>query len=44
MNHDLSKDYPWVKEISSKARKDMIMNADKTFKKFFKDKEKNRVP
>ena len=40
VNHDLSKDYPWVKEISSKARKDMIINADKTFKKFFKDKEK----
>lgn len=44
MNHDLSKDYPWVKEISSKARKDMIMNADKTFKKFFKDKEKTGFP
>ena len=28
VNHDLSKDYPWIKEISSKARKDMIMNAD----------------
>ena len=44
VNHDLSKDYPWIKEISSKARKDMIMIADKAFKKFFKDKEKTWFP
>ena len=36
VNNILSLDNPWIKDCSSKARKDMIMNADKTLRKFFK--------
>ena len=36
VNNTLSLEKPWIKECSSKARKDTIMNADKTLRKFFK--------
>ncbi|MFP3726369.1 transposase [Priestia filamentosa] len=39
-NHTLSVEKPWIKEISSKARKKAIMNADTAFQKFFKGKAK----
>ena len=32
-------DYEWIKKYSSKAIKDTIMNAEKSFKKFFKNKK-----
>lgn len=31
-----NKDYSWIKEVSSKAVKQSIMNGEKAFKKFFK--------
>lgn len=38
INNDFSKqnDYYWIKEVSSKARKKSIMNAESAFKRFFK--------
>ena len=35
-NHVLSKTYPWIKDISSKARKDCFLSLEKAFKRFFK--------
>ena len=32
-------DYNWINKYSSKAIKDTIMNAEKSFKKFFKTKK-----
>ena len=32
-------DYNWIKKYSSKAIKDTIMNAEKSFKRFFKNKK-----
>ena len=32
-------DYKWIKKYSSKAIKDTIMNAEKSYKKFFKNKK-----
>lgn len=36
VNIILSKEFPWIKEVSSKSRKQSIMNAETAFKKFFK--------
>ncbi|SFJ76993.1 RNA-guided endonuclease InsQ/TnpB family protein [Thermoflavimicrobium dichotomicum] len=36
VNHELSKQYPWIKICGSKARKKAIMNAETAFKRFFK--------
>ena len=40
VNNTLSKQegYEWIKDVSSKARKQAIMNAETAFKKFFKKK------
>ena len=32
----LSEKYPWIKDISSKARKDCFLTLGKAFKRFFK--------
>lgn len=40
VNHKLKKDFPWISECGSKARKKAIMNAETAFKKFFKGKSK----
>ena len=40
VNKELSKEKPWIKEVSSKARKKAIMNADTAFRKFFKGESK----
>lgn len=40
VNHELSKEHPWIKAVSSKARKKAIMNADTAFRKFFKGEAK----
>src|SRR5699024_8274589 len=34
--HSKQKEYKWIKEVSSKAVKQAIMNGDKSFKRFFK--------
>ncbi|WCN36894.1 RNA-guided endonuclease InsQ/TnpB family protein [Aneurinibacillus uraniidurans] len=38
VNHDISKqdEYKWIKEVSSKAVKQAMVNGEKAFKKFFK--------
>ena len=36
VNHFHSIDHPWVKEVSSKARKKAIVNAEMAYKRFFK--------
>ncbi|MXQ55966.1 RNA-guided endonuclease InsQ/TnpB family protein [Shimazuella alba] len=36
VNHQLSKEFPWIKECGSKARKKALVNAEKAFKRFFK--------
>ena len=36
VNNKLSKQLGWIKDCGSKARKDVIMNCDLAFKKFFK--------
>lgn len=38
VNNELSKDYPWIMECSAKARKDIIMIADKALRRFFQKK------
>ena len=38
VNNKLSKQLGWIKDCGSKARKDAIMNCDKSFKNFFKGK------
>ena len=38
VNHQLSKQEPWIKESSSKAVKQSMCNCEKAFKKFFKGK------
>ena len=38
VNNDLSKEYPWIMECSAKARKDIIMTADKALRSFFQKK------
>lgn len=40
VNNELSLKLPWIKKVSSKARKQSIMNADNAFKKFFKGEAK----
>ena len=40
VNHELSKEFPWIKEVSAKAIKDTIMNADKALKRFCKKKSR----
>ena len=43
LNNDFipnNKSYCWIKDVSSKAVKQSIMNADKAYKKFFKKKAK----
>jgi len=40
VNNKLKKDFPWIAECGSKARKKAIMNAEMAFKKFFKGKSK----
>lgn len=49
VNNKLAIENPWIKEVSSKARKKAIMNADTAFRRFFKGesrfprfKKKNR--
>ena len=36
-------DYNWIKGYSSKAIKDTIMNAEKSFKRFFKNKNVSQI-
>ncbi|MGG0937177.1 transposase [Brevibacillus centrosporus] len=36
VNNDYSLDHPWIKDVSSKARKKAIVNAETAFKRFFK--------
>lgn len=38
VNNELYKEYPWIMECDSKARKDAIMNADKALRRFFQKK------
>ena len=38
LNNDWKPLYPWVHNISSKARKDCILNVEKAYKRFFKHK------
>ena len=40
VNNVLSKEFPWIKAVSSKARKKAIMNGDTAFRKFFKKEAK----
>lgn len=40
VNNKLKKDFPWIAECGSKARKKAIMNAEAAFKKFFSGKAK----
>lgn len=40
INNKLKKDFPWIVECGSKARKKAIMNAEKAFKLFFQGKSK----
>lgn len=43
LNHEYLKAYPeqsWIKEVSSKAVKKSIMDADSAYKRFFKSKAK----
>ncbi|MFP7471507.1 transposase [Niallia taxi] len=40
VNNELSLEKPWIKNVSSKARKKVIMNAENAFKKFFKGEAK----
>lgn len=40
VNHKLKKEFPWISECGSKARKKAIMNAEAAFKKFFSGKAK----
>lgn len=40
VNNELSLEKPWIKDVSSKARKKSIMNADTAFRKFFKGESK----
>lgn len=40
VNNKLKKDFPWIAECGSKARKKAIMNAEMAFKKFFSGKSK----
>ena len=40
VNHKLKKEFPWIEECGSKARKKAIMNAEVAFKKFFAGKAK----
>ena len=39
VNNELSLQYPWLKSISSKARKDTIMSADKALRNYLKHKK-----
>jgi putative transposase len=36
VNHVYALDHPWIKEVSSKARKKALMDAESAYKKFFK--------
>lgn len=38
VNNELYKEFPWIMDCSAKARKDVIMNADKALKEFFQKK------
>ena len=38
LNHDWKQLYPWVHDVSSKARIDCILNVEKAYKRFFKHK------
>lgn len=38
VNNELKKDFPWIAECGSKARKKAIMNAEAAFKRFFQKK------
>lgn len=40
VNNKLKKDFPWITECGSKARKRVIMNAETAFKRFFQGKSK----
>ena len=40
VNNKLRKDFPWIAECGSKARKKALMNAETAFKKFFSGKSK----
>ena len=40
VNNKLKKEFPWIVECGSKARKKAIMNAETAFKKFFSGKSK----
>ena len=42
VNHSLSKEYTWIKDVSSKAVKETIRDADKALKRFCKDKVKGQ--
>lgn len=40
VNNELSLEKPWIKQVSSKARKKAIMNADTAYRRFLKGKAK----
>lgn len=40
VNNKLKKDFPWIAECGSKARKKAIMNAEMAYKRFFSGKSK----
>jgi len=36
VNHEYAEDYPWIKAVSSKARKKALVNAETAYRRFFK--------